>query len=166
MSSQVKPVRSGEHTITPHLVVNGAQKAIDFYREAFGAEVKGVHKTPDGKIMHAELRVGDSIIMLADEFPGMGSCSSPQTLGGTSVTLNLYQENVDELFKRAVGAGATVTMPLADMFWGDRYGQVTDPFGHSWALGQHIEEVSPEELERRSREAFSQMTKKAKAAKG
>jgi PhnB protein len=141
------------------MVMQDAAKAIEFYRKAFGAETQGVHKTPDGKVMHAELKIGDSKLMLADEFPGMGSCASPHTLGGTCVVLNLYGENVDQLFNQAVAAGATVIMPLTNQFWGDRYGQVKDPFGHTWALGQHVEDVAPEELERRGREAFAQMAK-------
>lgn len=161
MAGKVKAVPDGMHTITAHLVVREAGKAIEFYRKAFGAEVKGVHHTPDGKVMHAELKIGDSTIMLADEFPGMGTCTSPQTLGGTSVTLNLYRENVDQLFNQAVAAGASVTMPLSNQFWGDRYGQVKDPFGHSWALGQHVEDVAPEEMERRGREIFAKMAKDA-----
>jgi len=161
MTGNVKAVQEGMHTITPHLVVRGGAKAIEFYQKAFGAEVKGVHHTPDGKVMHAELKVGDSMVMLADEFPGMGSCTSPQTLGGTSVTLNLYTDNVDRLFDQAVAAGATVMMPLANQFWGDRYGQVKDPFGHIWALGQHVEDVAPEEMERRGRELFAQMAQSA-----
>lgn len=162
MTGNVKPVPEGLHTITPHLVVRNAAEAIDFYIKAFGAQVKGDHRTPDGKVMHAELKVGNSMIFLADEFPGMGSCASPQTLGGSAVTLNLYTNDVDQLFKQAVAAGATVVMPLANQFWGDRYGQVKDPFGHSWALGQHVEDVSPEEMERRAREAFAQMAKNKK----
>ena len=157
MAGNVKAVPEGMHTITPHLVVQGATKAIDFYQKAFGAQVKGVHQTPDGKVMHAELKVGDSTIMLADEFPGMANCASPQKLGGTCVTLNLYTDNVDRIFGQAVAAGATVLMPLANQFWGDRYGQVKDPFGHSWALGQHVEDVAPAEMERRAREAFAKM---------
>lgn len=159
MARNVKAVPDGMHTITPHLVVRDASKAIEFYRKAFDAEVKGVHHTPDGKVMHAELQVGNSMVFLADEFPGMGNCASPQTLGGTSITLNIYTNNVDQLFNRAVSAGATVMMPLSNQFWGDRYGQLKDPFGHTWALGQHVEDVSPEEMERRGREAFAQMAK-------
>ena len=160
MAATVKAVPQGYHTITPHLVIKGAEKAIEFYKKAFGAEVRGgVFKTPDGKVMHAEVKIGDSVLMLADEFPGMGSCASPQTLGGTTATLNVYTENVDQLFDRAVKAGATTTMPLSDQFWGDRYGQVKDPFGHSWALGQHIEDVAPEEMERRGKAMFEQMAK-------
>jgi PhnB protein len=161
MAGKVNAVPQGMHTVTAHLVVRGGQQAVEFYKKAFGAEVIGVHQTPDGKVMHAELKVGDSIIMLADEFPGMGSGSSPQALGGTSIILNIYRENVDQLFNQAVAAGSTVVMPLANQFWGDRYGQVKDPFGHVWALGQRVEEVAPAEMERRAREAFSQMAKKA-----
>ena len=164
MAGKVKAVREGMHTITPHLVVQGAAKAIEFYQKAFGAKVKGVHNMPDGKVMHAELLFGDSIVMLADDFSGMGICASPQKLGGTSVTLNLYTDHVDQLFEQAVAAGATVLMPLANQFWGDRYGQVKDPFGHVWALGQHVEDVAPEEMERRGREMFAKMA--ATAGKG
>jgi PhnB protein len=146
-------------TIIAHLIVNDGSKALDFYKKAFGAEILGVHKTPDGKVMHAELSVGGARLMLADEFPGMGS-GSAKTLGGSPVVLNLYvQEDVDDLFNQAVAAGATVTMPLANQFWGDRYGQLKDPFGHTWALGQHVEDVAPEEMERRAREVFAQMAK-------
>jgi PhnB protein len=145
-------------TIIAHLVVDDATKALDFYKNGFGAEIKGVHKTPDGKVMHAELSVGGARLMLADEFPG---ASSPKKLGGSPVVLNLYvPEDVDSLFKQAVAAGATVAMPLADQFWGDRYGQVTDPFGHRWALGQHVEDVAPDEMERRAKEAFAAMAHK------
>lgn len=154
----VKAVPEGTHTITPHLVVDGAEQALEFYKKAFGAQVAGVHKTPDGKVMHAEFKIGDSKLMLNDEFPGMGS-ASPKSLGGSPVVLNLYMEDIDKVFNQAVSAGATVTMPLANQFWGDRYGQLKDPFGHTWALGQHVEDVSPEEMERRAREAFAQMGK-------
>ncbi len=154
----VKAVPEGTHTITPHLVVDGAEQALEFYKKAFGAQVAGVHKTPEGKVMHAEMRIGDSRLFLADEFPGMGS-PSPKTLGGSPVVLNLYMEDIDKVFNQAVSAGGTVTMPLANQFWGDRYGQLKDPFGHTWALGQHVEDVSPEEMERRSRELFAQMGK-------
>jgi PhnB protein len=160
MAGTVKALREGQHTVTPHLAVRGGTKAIEFYKKAFGAEVKGVHQTPDGKVMHAALKIGDSLLFLADEFPGSG-CPSPETLGGSPVVLNLYAENIDKLFNQAVSAGATVTMPLANQFWGDRYGQIKDPFGHTWALGQTIEEVAPDEMERRAKEAFAQMAKKA-----
>ena len=159
MAGNVKAVPQGMHTITPHLVVRNAIEAIDFYRKALGAEVKGVHKTPDGRVMHAELKIGDSMLFLADEFPGMGTCSSPKTLGGSSINLNIYTNGVDQLFNQAVSAGATVLMPLSNQFWGDRYGQIKDPFGHVWALAQHVEDVTPDELERRGREVMAQMAK-------
>lgn len=161
MAGNVKAVPEGIHTITAHLVVRDAAKAIEFYKKAFGAEVQGsVHYTPDGKVVHASLKIGDSILMMADEFPEFGS-RSPQSLGGSPVVLNIYVEDVDALFNQAVAAGATVTMPLKNQFWGDRYGQVTDPFGHQWALGSHVEDVAPEEMERRSKAIFAEMAKKA-----
>jgi uncharacterized glyoxalase superfamily protein PhnB len=159
MAGKVKAVPEGMHTITPHLSVREAAKAIEFYKKGFGAEVLGVHYTPNGKVMHALLKIGDSHMMLADEFPGMGT-PAPQTLGGSPVVLNIYVEDVDSLFNQAVAAGATVTMPLADQFWGDRYGQIVDPFGHAWALGAHKEDVSPEEMERRGRAVFAAMAKR------
>jgi PhnB protein len=162
MAKKVKAVPVGTHTITPHLSVREAPKAIEFYQKAFGAKVLGVHKTPDGKVMHATLKIGDSRLMLADEFPGMGT-PAPQSLGGSPVLLNIYVKDVDALFKKAVDAGAKVTMPLANQFWGDRYGQIVDPFGHTWALGSHVEDVAPEEMERRANEIFAQMPKKAGA---
>ena len=158
MAGTVKAVQEGMHTITPHLSVKGADKAIEFYKKAFGAEVKGVHHTPDGRVMHAMLKIGDSHLMMDDEFPGMGT-PSPQTLGGSPVVLNIYVDDVDALFNQAVAAGAQVTMPLQNQFWGDRYGQIKDPFGHTWALGQHIEDVAPEEMERRGKAIFAEMAK-------
>jgi PhnB protein len=152
----VKAVPKGRHTITLDLIVKGADEALEFYKKAFGAQVVAIHKTPEGRVMHAEFRIGDSRLFLADEFPGMGP-PSPKTLGGSPVVLNLYMDNIDRLFNQAVAAGATVTLPLANQFWGDRYGQLKDPFGHTWALGQHVEDVSPEEMKRRSREIRPQM---------
>ena len=155
MAGKVKAIPEGLHTITPHLVVRGGDQAIEFYKKAFGAQqTGGVFHAPDGKVMHAELRIGDSRIMLADEFPG---AQSPQALGGSTVVLNVYVDDIDQLFNQAVSAGAKVTMPLANQFWGDRYGQVSDPFGHLWALGQHVEDVAPEEMERRGKAAFAKM---------
>lgn len=155
MSSQVKRVPEGFHTITPGLVVNGAQKAVDFYKEAFGAEVIFLKTSKDGsKILHCEIRIGDSRIFVNDEFPEMGS-RGPKLIGGSPVSLNLYVEDSDALFERAVAAGATVIMPLADQFWGDRWGMVSDPFGHVWSVASHIADLSPEEIERASEEYFS-----------
>ena len=162
MAGKVKAVPEGTHSITVHLIVREAPKAIEFYQKAFGAQLLNEHKTPDGKVMHATLKFGDSQVMLADEFPGMSNPSA-QALGGSPVVLNFYVEDVDALFNQAVAAGAKVTMPLANQFWGDRYGQIVDPFGHSWALGSHIEDVAPEEMERRANALFAEMGKKASA---
>ena len=158
MTAKAKPIPKGFHTITPHLIVRDAAKAIDFYQRAFGAEASGVHRTPDGKIMHAELKIGDSYLMLNDEFPEMKICS-PATLGGSPVTIHLYVEDVDALFNQAVGAGATATMPVMDQFWGDRYGKVCDPFGHNWSIATHKEDVNTEELTRRGAAAMAEMSK-------
>jgi len=147
--ANVRAVPEGMHTITPHLVVKDGAKAIDFYKKAFGAKETRRALAPDGRVMHAELKVGDSTIFLADEFPEMGS-KGPSP-GQSPVALHVYVDNVDDLFNRAVGAGASVRMPLMDAFWGDRYGQIIDPFGHTWALATHKEDVSAEEMERRSK---------------
>ena len=166
MAGKVTAIPEGYHTITPHLVFKGAEKAIEFYQRAFGAkQIGGVFRSPDGKVAHAELQIGDSRIMLADEFPGMGSDSSPQTLGGTSGHLFIYSDNVDHLFDQAVKAGATVVAPLINQFWGDRYGQLKDPFGHVWALGQHVEDVAPADMEKRGKEAMAKMAQAATAHK-
>jgi uncharacterized glyoxalase superfamily protein PhnB len=164
MAAKAKPVPEGFRTLTPHLVVRDAPKAIEFYKKAFGAEVKGIYYAPDGKVMNASLRIGDSSLMLNDEFPGMGKSSSPQSLGGSCVTLHIYVEDVDRLFNQAVAAGAKVTMPVMDAFWGDRYGQVQDPFGHQWSLATHKEDPTPQEIEKRGKAAFAEMAKKAQHA--
>jgi uncharacterized glyoxalase superfamily protein PhnB len=161
MAGNVKPVPDGTHTITPHLIIRNAAQAIEFYQKAFGAQVLHVHHMPNGKIMHALMRIGDSNLMLADEFPEMGGLG-PESLGGSPVYLHVYVDNVDALFNQAVAAGAKVTMPLANQFWGDRYGQVVDPFGHRWSLGMHIEDVSQEESERRFQAMMAEMAKKGK----
>ena len=156
----VSPVPPGFSTITPHLIIRGAGDAISFYQKAFGAEEHVRMPGPDGKsVMHAELKIGDSMLFLADEFPGMPN-ASPQNLGGTTVTIHLYVENADAWFNRAVAAGAKVSMPLMNMFWGDRFGKVTDPFGHDWSIAQHIEDVSGEECARRSAEPMKEFCKK------
>lgn len=155
----VKPIPDGQHSITPALVVKGGKQAIAFYTAAFGAQTLGVMYGPDGQsVMHAELKIGDSVIFLGDEAPEWGA-RSPQTLGGSPVSLNLYTEDCDAVFDRAVAAGATPAMPVADMFWGDRYGKLTDPFGHTWGIATHKEDVSPEEVARRGREAMAAMAK-------
>ncbi|RJP24364.1 MAG: VOC family protein [Deltaproteobacteria bacterium] len=154
----VKPIPEGYHSITPHLTVRGADRAIEFYRKAFGAEELARMHAPDGKtVMHAELKIGDSRFFLGDEVPGM-NCQSPETLGGSPSGIYLYVRDVDETFRKAVNAGATVKRSVEDMFWGDRTGSVQDPFGHIWDLATHKEEVPPEEMKRRGDEFFRKMS--------
>lgn len=135
------------HTLTPHIVCEGASDAIAFYRKAFNAEELTRLPAPGGKVMHAAIRIGDSVVMLMDDFPEWGSLG-PKALKGSPVTLHLYVQDVDAAIKQAVAAGAQVTMPAADMFWGDRYGQVVDPFGHRWSIATHKEDLTPEEIQR------------------
>jgi PhnB protein len=144
------PIPHNYHSVTPSLTVHNAAEAIEFYKRAFGAEEVARMAAPDGNgIWHAELKIGDSHVMLNDEFPDMGTDRAPRTLGGTTVNLHLYVTDADAVFQRAVDAGATVGMPLMDAFWGDRYGTVTDPYGHSWGIATHVEDVSNEEIMRR-----------------
>ncbi len=151
--SKVKAKPDGYHTVTPHINVRAADRAIEFYKRAFGAEERYRMPGPDGKLMHAEIQIGDSIVMLADEMPDMGS-TSPATLNGTAGSLMLYVEDCDTFFKRALQAGATSNMPPQDMFWGDRYARLTDPFGHQWAIATHKEDLTPEQIADRQ-DAFS-----------
>ena len=144
----VKPIPDGYHTVTPYLIVKGAAKALEFYKKALGAEERVRMRGPEGKIMHAEIQIGDSTIMLADEFPQMGAVS-PQSLGGTPVGICLYVQDVDTLFKRAIAAGGKEERPLQNQFYGDRSGTMVDPFGHKWTIATHIEDVTPEEMQRR-----------------
>ncbi len=154
--AEISAIPAGFYTITPHIVVKDASKAIEFYKNAFGAEEIARMPMPDGsKLMHAEIKIGNSMLMLADEFPEM-NCLSPASVGNTSVTIHLYVEDADAAFNRAVEAGATVRMPVADMFWGDRYGMLTDPFGHSWSIATHKSEPTPEEMQAAAEKAFSQ----------
>lgn len=146
--SAVKPVPDGYHTVTPYLVVRDAAAALAFYAKAFGAEELFRMPGPGGVVMHAELKIGDSIVMLGEESPQMGT-SAPQTVGGTPVSLMVYLNDVDASFSRAAQAGCTVQMPPTDMFWGDRYGKLQDPFGHHWSLATHKEDVSPEDMAKR-----------------
>ena len=156
MSSRVKPIPSGMHTLTTHLVVKGASKAIEFYKKAFGAQEIARLATPDGKsILHADLKIGDSHVFLVDEFPEM-DCRGPQSVGGTPVTIHMYVEDVDAAFGKAVDAGAQVKLPLADMFWGDRYGVLADPFGHAWSLATHKEDLTPAEIGKRAQSACAE----------
>jgi len=155
----VRAIPEGYHTLTPFLTVRDAARAIAFYKQAFGAVEKGVMNSPDGKVMHAELRIGDSVIMLSDEYPEFGSLS-PQSIGGSGMGLHIYLEDVDSAFDRAVQAGAKVEMPVADMFWGDRYGKLADPFGHKWSIGTHIRDLSAKDIEKAQAE-FMKMPKSA-----
>ena len=156
-TARVPAVAPGFHTVTPQLTVRGADQAIDFYKRAFGARLVTRMPGPDGKsVMHAELKIGDSIVFVADEFPDMGS-RAPASLGGATGSLHVYVPNVDAAFKRAVDAGARVKMPVADMFWGDRYGQVADPFGHEWGLGTHKETLTNRQIAKRAEAFFKAM---------
>jgi PhnB protein len=155
MAGKVKPIPEGYHTVVPHLVVRGAAEAIDWYKKALGAKEIGRSPGPGGKLMHAVIQIGDSRVFLNDEFPGM-SCHAPQK-GDTPVTIHLWLDNVDSAFKRAVDAGAQVVMPVADQFWGDRYGIVTDPYGHRWSMSTHIKDMTPEEMGKAAEAAFAKM---------
>jgi len=156
----VKPIPDGYHTLTPFLTCRDAARAIEFYKQAFGAEVRGsVAKGPDGKVMHAELKIGDSVIMLTDEYPEFGSLS-PQSIGGSGIGLHIYLDGVDAAFDRAVKAGAQVEMPLMDQFWGDRYGKLKDPFGHKWSIATHVKDLSEDEMRRGMDEAFAKAEQK------
>lgn len=151
-----KPIPEGYRTLTPMLSIRGAAQAIDFYKRAFGAAERLRMPTPDGKVAHAELQFGDSLIMLGEEDPSRG-CQSPASLKGTPVTFYLYLPDVDAAFNRATGAGCTVRMPVADMFWGDRYGEVEDSFGFRWGLATHTEDLTPEEIAKRGQAAMAAM---------
>jgi uncharacterized glyoxalase superfamily protein PhnB len=150
-----RPIPEGFHTITPHIICRDAGKAMDWYKKALGAVERERHMGPDGKLMHGTLKIGDSLLMIADEFPDY-KCFGPQTIGGTAVTMHLYVEDADSLYNRAVGAGANVTMPINDAFWGDRYGQITDPFGHSWAIATHKHDYTPEQIAEKAQAAMAQ----------
>ncbi|WP_136419195.1 MULTISPECIES: VOC family protein [Oxalobacteraceae] len=156
MTAKVKPIPDGFHTVTPYLTIKNAAAALDFYKKAFGADEVFRMTDPAGnKVGHAEIRVGNSPIMLSDEYPEMGG-KSPDTLGGTPVMIHLYVENVDALVERAVKAGAKLERPVADQFYGDRGGMVVDPFGHKWWIATHIEDVPADELDRRAMAMFGQ----------
>ena len=164
MPTQARPIPQGFRSVTPYLTLNDAARALDFYKRAFNAQEVMRMEAPGGKIGHAEIRIGDSVIMLADEMPGTGS-RSPQSLGGTTGGIFLYVENADAFFNQAVSAGAQVEAALADMFWGDRYGRLRDPFGHSWSVATHKEDVAPEEMSKRMQEAIAKMGQQTKSAR-
>ena len=154
--SKVRPIPEGYHTVTPYLAVRGAAQALDFYRRAFGADVFVEMPGPDGAVMHAEMRIGDSVVMVGEAMPERGAFAPTDLTPATSpVGLFIYTENVDADFQRAIDAGAKVEAPLENMFWGDRYGKLVDPFGHRWQLATHVEDVAPEEMERRMASMFA-----------
>jgi PhnB protein len=152
-----KPIPAGYHTVTPYLTLDDAAEAIEFYKSAFGAKERMRMEAPGGKVGHAELEIGDSLVMLADAFP-QSTTRPPSELGGTTGGVFMYVEDVDAVVKQAVDKGATVTMEVADQFWGDRFGSVTDPFGHSWSIATHVEDVQPEEMAERAKTAMAAMS--------
>jgi PhnB protein len=152
-----KPIPEGYHTLSVYLAVDDAREAIDFYKNAFGATERGVMETPDGKVAHAELQIGDSVVMLSDLFE-QSPHESPNKRGGTTSALFMYVEDVDAALQKAVDAGATLTAPAEDMFWGDRYGKVSDPSGHEWQIATRVEDLSPDEMGERAREAMAGTT--------
>jgi PhnB protein len=162
MTNKVKPVPEGYHTATPYLIFQDAAPAIDFYKKAFAATEIMRMNGPDGKVSHAEIKIGDSVIMLGSA-PG-NDLATPQKLNGSSVSIFLYLPDVNSTFKQAVSAGAKAVQPLEDMFWGDRFGRLVDPFGHSWSLATHVEDVAPAEMGKRAQEAAAKMARQAKAA--
>ena len=153
--TKVKAIPDGYHSVTPYLFIRGAATAIDFYKNVLGAKERMRMPGPDGKVMHAELQIGDSVIMLADENPQIGA-KSPETLGGTSSSHHVYVENVDITTQKAVSAGAKLVRPVKDEFYGDRSGTIIDPFGHMWSIATHIEDVSQEEMKKRMAKVMSQ----------
>ena len=155
MATKVNPIPAGYHTATPYLTLNDCARAIDFYKKAFGAQEVMRMDGPPGKIGHAEIKIGDSVIMLADEMPGAGN-RAPKSLGGSPVGIFLYVNDVDSSYKQAVDAGAKADMPPADMFWGDRYGIVEDPFGHHWSIAHRLVDLSPAELHAAAAQAMCQ----------
>jgi len=146
MTEAVRPIPEGFRSVTPHLVCEGAAEALTFYQKAFGATELGRLPGPDGKVMHAEMRIGDSVVMLADDFPEYGS-RGPHALQGSTVTIHLYVEDADAAWNRALAAGATAIMPLGDTFWGDRYGMLADPFGHRWSIATHQRDVTMDQMQ-------------------
>jgi uncharacterized glyoxalase superfamily protein PhnB len=153
--AKVRPIPEGYHSLSPHIVVKGGAEAIEFYKKAFGAVELRRSAMPDGKVMHADLKIGDSHLLLVDEMPNM-HCFAPKAPGASGCTLHLFVEDVDAVFNRAVSLGAKAAMPVGDQFWGDRYGKLVDPFGHEWSIATHKEDLTPDEVKKRADAMFAQ----------
>lgn len=162
MTSNVKAIPEGYHSITPFLVVKNCTDAIEFYKKAFDAEERYRMNMPDGKVGHAELKIGDSVLMLADEFPEM-KFLSPKSIGGSPVSMYVYVQDVDAMFNNAVTAGGIVLDGVKDQFWGDRHGRLEDPYGHLWSIATHKKDLSPDEMKRAAEAAFAEMSKQSKS---
>jgi len=161
MTTSVKPIPEGFHTVTPYLIQRDAKRALEFYKKAFGAETRVNMPGPDGRVMHAEIKIGDSIVFVSDEYPEMmPGIKSPQSAGVATSSTFLYVQDADAVFKKAVDAGAKALMPVSDMFWGDRYGKVIDPFGHHWGIATHKEDLTPEQMDKRRIEFEKKMGQK------
>ncbi len=152
-SKEIRPVPSGFRTVTPYLVISGAAKAIEFYKKAFNAKELGRNPLPDGRILNARIKIGDSIVMLSEEFPG-SDVKSPTSLGASTVTLHIFSKDAEKLWKQAISAGAKVTMPMENQFWGERYGQLADPFGHRWSISKQVK-MSDKEMETKRKASFA-----------
>lgn len=156
--NEIEKIPKDYHSITPVLIVKNGDKAIEFYKNSFGVEERFRMKSPDGRVAHAELKLGDSVFMLSDEYPEM-ECHSPKTIGGSPVSMYVYVDDVDSVFNKAISAGAKVLDPVKDQFWGDRHGRLEDPFGHLWSIATHKKDLSEEEMKKAAEAAFSQMSK-------
>lgn len=155
---QIEKIPKDYHSITPVLIVKNGDEAIEFYKKGFGVQERGRMKGPDGRVAHAELKLGDSVFMLSDEYPKM-DCHSPKTIGGSPVSMYVYVDDVDSFFDKAISAGAKVLDPIKDQFWGDRHGRLEDPFGHLWSIATHKKDLSEDEMKKAAEAAFSQMSK-------
>lgn len=156
--NEIEKIPKNYHSITPVLIVNNGDEAIEFYKKGFGVEERYRMKGPDGRVAHAELKLGDSVFMLSDEYPEM-ECHSPKTIGGSPVSMYVYVDDVDSVFNKAISAGAKALDPVKDQFWGDRHGRLEDPFGHLWSIATHKKDLSEEEMKKAGEAAFSQMSK-------
>ena len=160
MARARNPIPEGQHTVSPQLTVKNATQALEFYKRAFGARETSRMPGPNGLIMHASMTIGDSCFFVNDELPVPGGTRAPSSLGGTPVVVNLYVQDCDKVYNQAISAGAKASMPRADQFWGDRYGQVTDPYGHIWAIATHQEDLSPQEVQERGKQFMASMAQR------